>query len=83
MTFYEAALQVLKSSSEPLTSQEITKRALERGLVVSHGKTPEATMAAGLYRRLGTDPQLVKTEDRGPTRAKRGSVHWALREIPD
>lgn len=83
MSFYEAALQILKSSPKPLTSEEITERALERGLIVSHGQTPVATMAAILYRRLGSDPQLVKTEDRGPTRAKRGTVRWTLRETRD
>jgi hypothetical protein len=79
MTFFEAALQILKSSRKPLTSQEITQRALEHGLIVSGGKTPAATMAAALYRRSGTDPQLVKIEDRGPARAKRGTVRWTLR----
>jgi HB1, ASXL, restriction endonuclease HTH domain len=70
MTFYEAALQILKSSGNPLASAEITERALARGLIASRGKTPVATMDAELYRHLGTDLQLVKTEDRGPTRAK-------------
>jgi hypothetical protein len=83
MTFYEAALQILKSSHQPLTSQEITRRALELGLVASHGKTPAATMAAVLYRQLSTDPQLVKVEDRGPVRAKRGTVRWTLRKTRD
>ncbi len=80
MTFYEAALQILKSSRQPLTSQEITRRALELALVTSRGKTPAATMAAVLYRQLSSDPQLVKIEDHGPTRAKRGTVRWTLRE---
>ena len=35
MTFYEAALQILKSSREPLTTEAITQRALESGLIVS------------------------------------------------
>jgi hypothetical protein len=83
MTFYEAALQILKSSRKPLTSGEITERALERGLIVSRGKTPVATMASELYSHLDTDPQLVKTEDRGLVRAKRGTVRWALRETRD
>jgi hypothetical protein len=83
MTFYEAALQILKSSRKSLTSKEITERALERGLIVTRGKTPVATMTAELYKHLGTDPQLVKTEDRGPTRAKHGTVGWTLRETRD
>jgi HB1, ASXL, restriction endonuclease HTH domain len=83
MTFYEAALQILKSSRKPLTTKEITDRALDRGLIISRGKTPVATMAAVLYKRLGTDLQLVKTEDRGPARAKPGTVRWTLRETRD
>jgi hypothetical protein len=76
----------LKSSRKPLTDKEITERALERGLIVTHGKTPVATMAAELYKHLGTDPQLVKTGDRGPARAKGpahakyGTVRWTLRD---
>jgi hypothetical protein len=40
MTFLEAAYQVLKSSGRPLTTLEITERALEQGLVDPRGKTP-------------------------------------------
>lgn len=80
MTYFEAALQILRSAQKPLTTREITERALERGLIVSHGKTPIATMGAVLYGRLGTDNQLVKTEDRGPARAKRGTVRWTIRD---
>jgi hypothetical protein len=83
MTFYEAALTILKSSRKPLTCEEITERALERGLIVSRGKTPVATMSAALYSRLGTDPQLVRTGARGPVRARRGTVRWTLRETRD
>jgi hypothetical protein len=79
MTFYEAALQVLRSSRRPLTTREITERALESGLIVSRGKTPEASMAAVLYGRLGTDAQLVKVEVRSQSRAKHGTVRWRLR----
>ena len=35
MTFYEAALQILKSSRKPLTNEEITERALELGLIAT------------------------------------------------
>lgn len=84
MTFYEAALEILKSSRKPLTSREITQRALERGLIVSRGKTPRLTMTSELYTHVGIDPRLVKTEDRGPTgRTKAGTVRWTFREIRD
>jgi hypothetical protein len=79
MTYYEAALQILSSARHPLSTREITDRAIERGLVAPRGATPQATMAAELYRRLGSDSRLVKigTPDEG--RAKPGSVRWALR----
>ena len=80
MTYFEAAIKILKSSPHPLTTQEITERALTLGLIVPRGKTPQATMGAELYRRLGTDAGIVKTDARGPIRARRGSVRWALRE---
>ena len=79
MTYYEAAIQVLRSARDPLTTREITDRAIEIGLITPTGKTPHATMAAELYLRVRNDPELVKIEDPGPYRAKQGSVRWALR----
>jgi hypothetical protein len=80
MTYYEAALQVLKSAQQPLTMREITDQALERGLIKPNGKTPQATMAAVLYKRVRNDPELVKVEDLGRKKhSKRGSVRWTLR----
>lgn len=79
MTYFEAALQVLRSSRTPLTTREITDRAVKQGLIVPRGKTPEATMGSVLYGRLATDPYLIKLEDRGETRAKKGTVRWVLR----
>jgi HB1, ASXL, restriction endonuclease HTH domain len=82
MTYFEAAMQILKSSQTPLTTQEITDRALKRGLIAPRGKTPTATMASVLYVQLATNAQLVKIEERGSLRAKRGTVRWTLRETP-
>jgi HB1, ASXL, restriction endonuclease HTH domain len=83
MTYFEAALEVLKTARKPLSLREITERALERGLVVPQGKTPQRTMGAALYERLGTDPRLVRTADPGQGRGKPGTVRWALREKAD
>jgi len=80
MTFLEAAIQILRSSRRPLTTREITERALETGLINTHGKTPNATMCAVLYRALSTDGDLVKIDDPGTTRAKRGSVRWTAQK---
>jgi len=79
MTYYEAALQVLRSARRPLTTQEITDLAMERKLIIPRGKTPHATMSAVLYQRVRDDPELVKLGVEGNERAKRGSVRWALR----
>jgi hypothetical protein len=86
MTYYEAALQVLRSARRPLTAQEITDLAMERGLITPRGKTPQATMGAELYVKVRNDPDLVKLMTPGNKRARRGSVRWALRDtaaIPD
>jgi hypothetical protein len=49
MTFLDAADQILKEAGGPLHYREITRRALDRGLIESAGKTPDATMGAQLY----------------------------------
>lgn len=81
MTYYEAALQVLRSEPHPLSAREITYQAMARGLITPTGKTPHATMRAVLYQRVHSDPELIKIEVAGNSRAKPGSVRWALRYI--
>jgi hypothetical protein len=80
MTYYEAALQVLRSAHHPLTTREITDQVLEKGLITPHSKTPHATMAARLYLRVQKDSMLVKINVPGNGRARRGSVRWTLRQ---
>jgi restriction system protein len=48
MTFLEAAWKVLTEAREPLHYDDITKRAIEQGLVETEGKTPARTMNAQL-----------------------------------
>jgi len=63
MTFAEAAYQVLKQVGEPLSANEITSVALERGMISTAGKTPSATMSARLYldvKTKGNDSKFVK-----------------------
>jgi hypothetical protein len=79
MTYYEAAMEVLRLTGHPLTTREITDLALERGLITPHGKTPHDTMNARLYEQDRKDSELVKLEAPGNGRAKRGSVRWTLR----
>jgi hypothetical protein len=79
MTYYEAALEIMRSVQHPLTTREVTDLAIARGLITPVGKTPENTMAARLYVQFGRDPELVKLDEPGNGRARRGSVHWTVR----
>lgn len=79
MTYYDAALEVLRSARRPLTTREIADQAIQRGLITPRGKTPHITMGARLYTGVQKDPELVKIETPGKGRAKRGSVRWTLR----
>ena len=82
MTYYEAALQVLRSAQRPLTTREITRQAIEGRLITPGGKTPHLTMGNVLYSGLRHDPELVKLEVPGNNnRAKHGSVRWLLRHV--
>ena len=79
MTYYEAAIEIMRAAKHPLTVREITSRAIEKGLITPIGKTPVKTMTAVLYVRLPNDSELIKLDDQGGKRAKRGSVRWTLR----
>jgi len=46
-----AVITVLEDSKDSLTPREIWEEVSRRGLHVSDGKTPEATVSAMLYRR--------------------------------
>ena len=55
LSFTDAAERVLKHSADqqPLHYIEITKRALECGLISTKGRTPAATMYAGILTEIG------------------------------
>ena len=76
MNFVDAAYQVLRDAGEPLHYREITRRALEQGLIHSRGKTPEATMRA----QLGNS--IRHTAEGGPPSPFRrmGRGMWGLAE---
>ena len=63
MTFYEAALRVLEEAGMPLHSTDITKRAVDKGLLSHVGKTPEVTMLSRLaaMARRGRERKLQVT----------------------
>ena len=48
-TFKSSAIQVLQKAGEPLHVSEITRLALESGLLVTESAVPEATMGAQMY----------------------------------
>ncbi|MEX0748774.1 MAG: HTH domain-containing protein [Candidatus Saccharimonadales bacterium] len=63
-SFKQVAYDILKEAGNPLHSKEITKLALQRGLLVTDGKTPEATMNAQLVvdiNKKGIKSKFIKT----------------------
>lgn len=82
MSFLEAGIAVLKETGLDLTAAEMARIALDRGLIKSKGKTPDATLAAQLYAYVRDHPQgpLRKLSEHGETRARRDSVRWTWRE---
>jgi hypothetical protein len=52
MTFIDAALRVLSESEGPLNYREVTRRALELGLLNTTGKTPYGSMHARLSEHI-------------------------------
>lgn len=73
MTYLDAAFAVLQAAKQPLHYAEITRRALEQGLIVPTGLTPEATMGSRLY----TDTQ---EEGSRFVRAGKGRFDLAARQ---
>lgn len=61
MGFLEAAEEVLKQEGQPLHYDEITKRAMDLGLIETKGKTPNRTMNAQISTSIhGGDSPFVR-----------------------
>lgn len=63
-TFKQSAIKVLQLSKTPLHYAEITRLALERGFLETHGTTPDATMNAQIVidiKTKGKSSDFVKT----------------------
>jgi len=63
-TFKSSAIQILKKAGKPLHSSEITRLALEAGILVTEGSTPDATMSAQLVmdvKNKGKASDFIKT----------------------
>jgi restriction system protein len=52
MTFLNAAIEVLRGTDKPLSVAEITRLALEHGLIENMGNTPRQTMAAVISNNM-------------------------------
>lgn len=52
MTFLQAAIEVLRQTERPLSIAEITRLALEQGLIETMGRTPRQTMAVTIAASL-------------------------------
>jgi hypothetical protein len=52
MTFYEAAIEVLRRQGRPLHYKKITELAIQEELLSHVGKTPEVTMGARLNQEI-------------------------------
>ncbi len=63
--YRNSAIQVLKQAKKPLHYKEITEIALEKGLLETDGKTPEASMNAQIImdiKNKGKASDFIKTD---------------------
>jgi len=63
LSFPKAAYQILKRESKPLSAKEILNKALSDSLIITSGKTPEATMWSSLYldlQRNGVNSRFIQ-----------------------
>lgn len=64
-SFKNIAIQILKESGEPLHYRDITKKAQEKGLLTTDGKTPWATMNAQISMDIvnkGKESAFIRTD---------------------
>jgi len=63
-TFKQSAIEILKKSNTPLHHSEITRLALESGILETEGATPEATMHAQIVmdiKNKGEGSDFIRT----------------------
>ncbi len=78
VTYVQAAIEVLRAKRTPMTTREILAEAIQRGLIIPRGKTPQASLSAALYREVHRNDTLRRLFVPGKYRARRGSVRWSL-----
>lgn len=66
MTFYEAAVEILREAGRPLHYKKITENAIRRSLLSHVGKTPEETMHARLQQEVKKPNGLALIEQARP-----------------
>lgn len=62
--FRNAAIQILKQENKPLHTKELTRLALERGILETEGATPENSMSTQIIidiRNKGAKSDFIKT----------------------
>ncbi len=67
LSYKEAALEVLEFEGRPLHTAEITGLAIEWGLINPQGMTPEASLAAQLYRDIQQNGSSSAFRREGPS----------------
>ena len=55
MTFVNAAYELLKESGKPRHYRWLTEEGIQRGLISTEGKTPEATMNASIFSEINSE----------------------------
>ncbi|MBU1932181.1 winged helix-turn-helix domain-containing protein, partial [Patescibacteria group bacterium] len=63
-TFKQSAIEILKKAGTPLHYAEITRLALEAGILETEGATPDATMSAQIIvdiNNKGDGSNFIKT----------------------
>lgn len=50
--FTNAAYTVLKEEKHPLSAKQITEKALNKKLIITHGRTPQFTMTARIIDEI-------------------------------
>lgn len=76
-SFLDAAFEILKIEDNLLTANEITRRAIEGGLIKTKGETPSATMYSVLFtdiQKKGKLSRFIK-----PKSNQFGLIGWADR----
>jgi len=68
LSLLDAAVEVLKTSGQPMNTREIVKAATESGLWIPTAcRTPEQTLYGSIFREIATkeNPRIVKAEQKG------------------